>query len=115
MTSTARTNWSSPSRPGAPTSARRVELLRRKAQVIEEQLKDAPRAFRTHLVALMLAPDDADTASHLWRLARVIGKYREADRAPGIEPAAAQIQIEPPVPLAPAIPASRPLPGVAPN
>ncbi|HEX2684962.1 MAG TPA: tetratricopeptide repeat protein, partial [Kofleriaceae bacterium] len=54
----------------APTSARRVELLRRKAQVIEEQLKDAPRAFRTHLVALLLQPDDAETTSHLWRLAR---------------------------------------------
>ena len=49
-------------------------------QTIEEQLKDAPRAFRTHLIALLLAPDDADTASHLWRLARVIGKYRDADQ-----------------------------------
>src|SRR5262249_3454135 len=78
----------------APTSARRVELLRRKAQVIEEQLKDGPRAFRTHLIAMMLAPDDADTTSHLWRLARVIGKYREADRAPHTEPPPAQIQAE---------------------
>jgi tetratricopeptide (TPR) repeat protein len=81
----------------APTAARRVELLRRKAQVIEDQLKDAPRAFRTHLIALLLQPDDADTTSHLWRLARVIGKYREADRAPGGEPAAATIQAEPAV------------------
>jgi tetratricopeptide (TPR) repeat protein len=79
----------------ATTSARRVELLRRKAQVIEEQLKDAPRAFRTHLVALMLQPDDAGTTSHLWRLARVIGKYREADRSPLAEPAPATIQAEP--------------------
>ena len=79
----------------APTAARRVELLRRKAQVIEEQLKDAPRAFRTHLVAMLLAPDDADTTSHLWRLARVIGKYREVDRTPQPEPPPAQIQAEP--------------------
>jgi len=79
----------------APTSPRRVELLRRKAQVIEEQLKDAPRAFRTHLIALLLQPDDAETASHLWRLARVIGKYREADRMPHAEPPSATIQAEP--------------------
>lgn len=78
----------------APTAARRVELLRRKAQVIEEQLKDAPRAFRTHLVALLLSPDDADTTSHLWRLARVIGKYREADRTPHAEPPPAPIHAE---------------------
>ncbi len=74
--------------------ARRVELLRRKAQVIEDQLKDAPRAFRTHLVALLLAPDDQDTASHAWRLGRAIGKYREVDRTPRPEPQAATIQTE---------------------
>ncbi|HEY0191091.1 MAG TPA: hypothetical protein VGC42_08210, partial [Kofleriaceae bacterium] len=78
----------------APTAARRVELLRRKAAVIEDQLKDAPRAFRTHLIALLVQPDDADTTSHLWRLARVIGKYREADRVPGGEPPPATIQAE---------------------
>jgi len=77
----------------APTTARRVELLRRKAQVIEEQLKDAPRAFRTHLVALLLDPEHAETAQHLWRLARVIGKYREADRTPAVEPPAAMIHV----------------------
>ncbi|HEY4177231.1 MAG TPA: tetratricopeptide repeat protein [Kofleriaceae bacterium] len=78
----------------ASTGWRRVELLRRKAAVIEEQLKDAPRAFRTHLIALLLQPDDADTASHLWRLARVIGKYRETDRIPAPEPASAMIHPE---------------------
>ncbi|MDB4960727.1 MAG: Tetratricopeptide 2 repeat protein [Myxococcales bacterium] len=78
----------------APTAARRVELIRRKAQVIEEQLKDAPRAFRTHLIALLLQPDDADTASHLWRLARVIGKYRDTDKTPHSEPPSATIQAE---------------------
>src|SRR5205085_591832 len=61
---------------------------------IEEQLKDAPRAFRAHLVALLLAPDDADTTSHLWRLARVIGKYRETDKTPHPEPAPATIQLD---------------------
>jgi tetratricopeptide (TPR) repeat protein len=79
----------------APTAARRVELLRRKAQVIEEQQKDAPRAFRTHLVALLVQPDDPDTTSHLWRLARVIGKYREADRSPAPEAPPALIHAEP--------------------
>jgi tetratricopeptide (TPR) repeat protein len=78
----------------ATTTQKRVELLRRKAQMIEEQLKDAPRAFRTHLVALLLAPEDNDTTAHLWRLARVIGKYREADRTPKAEPAPANVQSE---------------------
>ena len=78
----------------AATTQRRVELLRRRAQTIEDQLKDAPRAFRSHLVALLLAPEDAETASHLWRLARVVGKYREADKAPHAEPPPATIQGE---------------------
>ena len=78
----------------APSTGRRVELLRRKASVIEDQLKDAPRAFRTHLIALLLSPDDADTSSHVWRLARVIGRYREADRTPRAEPASATIQTD---------------------
>ncbi|HEU0030480.1 MAG TPA: tetratricopeptide repeat protein [Kofleriaceae bacterium] len=110
----------------APTAQRRVELLRRKAAVIEEHLKDAPRAFRTHLVALLLAPDDADTTSHLWRLARVIGKYRDADRTPAAEPPPATVQTEPAFaeaiavsvrakhPSSPPPVGSRPLPGVAP-
>ncbi|MFT3697546.1 MAG: tetratricopeptide repeat protein [Kofleriaceae bacterium] len=78
----------------AQANDKRVDLLRRKAHTIEEQLKDAPRAFRTHLVALLLAPEDAETASHLWRLARVIGKYRDADKTPRPEPASATIQAE---------------------
>jgi len=78
----------------AQSTEKRVELLRRKAQTIEEQLKDAPRAYRTHLVALLLAPEDAETASHLWRLARVIGKYRDADKTPRAEPPSATIQPE---------------------
>ncbi len=75
----------------AAAPAVRVEALRRKAQLIEEHLKDAPRAFRAHLVAFLVEPNNADTGSHLWRLARVIGKYREADRSPRPEPAAAVI------------------------
>ena len=96
----------------AQTSARRVELLRRKAAVIEEQLKDAPRAFRTHLIALLLQPDDADTTSHLWRLARVIGKYRETDRTPHAEPPSATIQAEPAIAEAVAV-SGRMVPGRA--
>jgi tetratricopeptide (TPR) repeat protein len=78
----------------ANSTEKRVELLRRKAQTIEEQLKDAPRAFRTHLVSLLLSPEDTETTSHLWRLARVIGKYREADKTPKAEPPAAWVQHE---------------------
>jgi tetratricopeptide (TPR) repeat protein len=78
----------------AATTEKRVALLRRKAQLIEEQLKDAPRAFRTHLVSLLLSPEDADTTSHLWRLARVIGKYRETDKTPKPEVQPAWIQHE---------------------
>jgi tetratricopeptide (TPR) repeat protein len=81
----------------APTAPRRAALLRRKAQVIEDQLKDAPRAFRTLLIALVLQPDDTEIVSHLWRLARVIGKYRDADRSPQPEPPPAMIQAEPAV------------------
>ncbi len=97
-------------RAGSPE--RRVEILRRRAQVIEDHVKDAPRAFRTHLVALLLSPEDPDTTSHVWRLARVIGKYRDADRSPGPEPAPATIALgsEPPPPARP----GRGLPGVAP-
>jgi tetratricopeptide (TPR) repeat protein len=78
----------------APTTEKRVDLLHKKAQTIEDQLKDAPRAFRSHLIALLLAPDDAETAAHLWRLARVIGKYRDVDRTPRAEPPSAAIQNE---------------------
>ena len=114
----------------AQSAQKRVELLRRKAQVIEEQLKDAPRAFRTHLVALLLLPDDADTASHLWRLARVIGKYREADKSPQSEPPPATIQLDGAIAEAvavsgrasqsgsmpaPSLPGVAPLPGDAPR
>ncbi|MBA3452193.1 MAG: tetratricopeptide repeat protein, partial [Deltaproteobacteria bacterium] len=82
----------------------------RKAAVIEEQLKDAPRAFRTHLVALLLMPDDADTTSHLWRLARVIGKYRDTDKTPHTEPPPATVQAEAAIAEAVAL-ATRAMPG----
>lgn len=78
----------------AATTAARVTLLRNKAQTIEDHLHDAARAFRVHLIALWLAPDDADTASHLWRLAKAIGTYQEADRSPRAEPPAAAVKPE---------------------
>jgi tetratricopeptide (TPR) repeat protein len=78
----------------ATSDALRLAALRRKAQVIEDQLKDAPRAFRTHLVGFLIAPDDSETTAHLWRLARVIGKYKEADKTPKGEPASAMVQGE---------------------
>lgn len=72
----------------------RLIALRRKAQVIEDQLKDLPRAFRVHLVSFLLAPEDSDTLAHLWRLARAVGRYREVDRTPKPEPAAAAVHGE---------------------
>lgn len=78
----------------ASTDAQRLAALRRKAAVIEDKLKDAPRAFRTHLVAFLVAPGDADTSAHLWRLARVIGKYGEGDGSPRPEPPVAAVQNE---------------------
>ncbi|HUH06056.1 MAG TPA: tetratricopeptide repeat protein, partial [Kofleriaceae bacterium] len=79
-----------------------VTVLRRKAHVLEENLKERVRAFRVHLSAFLLAPEDADTIAHLWRLARAIDRYREADRRPRPEPPAAYV--EPPQARQPAKP-----------
>ncbi len=76
------------------SGADRLTALRRRAQIIEEQQKDLPRAYRGHLVAFMLAPEDADTLANLWRLAKAVGKYRDADRAPKAEPPAAVVVID---------------------
>lgn len=78
----------------APTTAARIALLRDKAQLVEDNLHDLPRAFRLHLIALWLAPDDAETPTRLWRLAKAIGTYRDADKTPRTEPAAATIQTD---------------------
>jgi len=78
----------------APTDAARILALRRKAGVIEDKLADLPRAFRTHLLSFFLAPDDADTNGHLWRLARAIGTYAAADQSPKPEPAGAAIHAD---------------------
>ncbi|MBK9033603.1 MAG: tetratricopeptide repeat protein [Myxococcales bacterium] len=74
--------------------ADRLAALRRRAQVIEEHQKDLPRAYRGHLVAFMLAPEDTDTLANLWRLAKAIGKYRDADRSPRPEPPAAPVALD---------------------
>ncbi len=90
----------------------RLAALRRKAQVIEDQLKDLPRAFRVHLVGFLLGPEDADTLAHLWRLGRAVGRYREVDRTPKPEPASAMVHGErdgdPPAPA----PVARPAPAL---
>ena len=87
--------------------ADRLAALRRKAQVVEEHLKDLPRAFRVHLVSFLLSPEDADTLAHLWRLGRAIGRYRETDRTPKPEPAAAVVHGERDADAAPATPVAR--------
>ncbi|HTM19380.1 MAG TPA: hypothetical protein VL172_02695, partial [Kofleriaceae bacterium] len=73
----------------------RVEVLRRKAQVLEDKVDARARAFRCHLEALLIDPEDADTSAHLWRLARAIGTYAEADRTAQPEPAPARIDQQP--------------------
>ncbi|HTJ47125.1 MAG TPA: tetratricopeptide repeat protein [Kofleriaceae bacterium] len=78
----------------AGTDAGRVAALRRKAALYEEKLKDLPRAFRTHLVGFLIAPEDADTIAHLWRLGRAIGKYRDADKTPKPEGPPAPVKTE---------------------
>lgn len=78
----------------AGTDASRIASLRRKATVAEEQLKDAPRAFRAHLVAFLIDPQDTDTTAALWRLAKIIGRYRDADKVPKADSAHATIQSE---------------------
>ena len=76
----------------AARTDRRLEILRRMADVLEQQVGDLARAFRMHLRALLLAPDDGDTSGHLWRLARAIGRYEEHDRTPAPEPAPAPVE-----------------------
>lgn len=76
----------------APSREEAIAVLRRKAQVIEDHLHERVRAFRTHLAAFLLAPDDGDTVAHLWRLARDIGDYRPADRRPKPEPPPAHVE-----------------------
>ncbi|MBP9086992.1 MAG: tetratricopeptide repeat protein [Kofleriaceae bacterium] len=76
----------------ATSTTLRLMALRRKASVLEEQLKDAPRAFRTHLIAFLIDPNDAETIAALWRLARVIGRYRDTDKVPKSDTALATVQ-----------------------
>ncbi len=85
----------------APSGAARIAVLRRKAEIIEERLKDPARAFRTHLVAFLLQPEDSDTVAHLWRLGRIVGSvYPDADKKPRPEPPPAYVHPPEPV-LAP--------------
>ncbi|HTE55100.1 MAG TPA: hypothetical protein VK698_29815 [Kofleriaceae bacterium] len=76
----------------APTLAARIDCLRRRAQILEEKSADRVRAFRVQLAALLLSPEDAETSGHLWRLAREIGRYQEADRTPQPDPPAAHVE-----------------------
>jgi tetratricopeptide (TPR) repeat protein len=78
----------------ATTDGERVQILRRQAQVIEDHLHERVRAYRTHLTAFLMAPEDSDTVAQVWRLAREIGTYRAADRLP--QPAPPAAHVEPP-------------------
>ena len=61
-------------------------------EVIEENLHESVRGFRTHLSAFLLAPEDSETVAHLWRLAKHIGKYSPGDRKPQPEPPPAYVE-----------------------
>jgi Tfp pilus assembly protein PilF len=89
----------------------RIAVLRRKAAIIEDELAEPVRAFRTHLVAFLLGPEDSDTVAHLWRLGRIIGaSYRDGDRMPRPEPPPAYVHAPEPA----ARPATRTQPGRGP-
>ncbi len=75
----------------ADSDATRVTVLHRKAQLIDEKLHDKVRAFRTQLQAFLVNPEHGETVAHVWRLARAIGQYREADRKRRVEPAPAYV------------------------
>lgn len=64
------------------TDAGKVAAAVRSAEIVEDKLGDRVRAFRGRLRALRLAPDDEQVTMHLWRLARLIGNYAEADQSP---------------------------------
>jgi len=76
----------------APTLERAVQILRRKAQIIEENLHQRARAFRAHLQAFLLAPEDNETVAHLWRLAKEIDSYKASDKTAAPEPPAAHVE-----------------------
>ncbi len=78
----------------ATNNADRIAILRRKATSYEERASDLVRAFRTHISAFILSPDDEETTSHLWRLARTIGLYTDEQRSPEPEAEAARIEDE---------------------
>ena len=76
----------------APTLPARIDALRRKALILEERVGDRVRAFRVHLAAMLLSPEDADTIAHLWRLARAIGTYTEPEKTAQPEPPPAHVE-----------------------
>ena len=78
----------------ADDASERVAVLRRKAQIVEEHLNDQVRAFRIHLRAFLLEPQDSDTIAQLWRLARLIGTYDDGHRRPALEAPPAYIAPE---------------------
>lgn len=69
-----------------------IAILRRKAEAYEQRANDPIRAFRTHMSAFILVPEDEETLSHLWRLARHIGRYTDSQRTPEAELPAAHIE-----------------------
>ena len=73
----------------------RLRVRRRTAGLLEEKLASPVRAFRVLLGGLPLAPDDGELGGELWRLARALGAYAEADQRPKAEPAPLAVEAPP--------------------
>ncbi len=80
----------------APDPGARLAIARRTAVLIEEKVGERTRAFRAWLRAMTLAPEDPDVTANLWRLARVIGSYREGEKQATPEPGPAPVSAAPP-------------------
>ena len=69
-------------RPGGPPPAaipsERLALLRKRAEVREQQLNDPYGAMDEHLRAFALMPDEEDTRLEICRLAEVTGRWEDA-------------------------------------
>ncbi|MBL4633233.1 MAG: tetratricopeptide repeat protein [Kofleriaceae bacterium] len=76
----------------ATQPSERVAILRRKANAYENKANQPVRAFRTLISAFLILPEDTETISDLWRMARKIGNYTDSQRMPEIEAAAARIE-----------------------
>ncbi len=53
----------------------RIDLVKKSAQIMENQVGDKVKAFRAYLHGFLIDPEDDDLLVEIWRLAREIGDY----------------------------------------